>query len=195
MKHIKLFENFQEDIDWDKEMVPFRDFDDRNKWEEYYRNYIEKVTRTEFKGGMKVADKHFSEDEMLNILQGYLSYYESFTESLWQLSDHLGTANIIWARGGELFRLIYANSEEEINKENLGNHWTISDYEIEGFRDRDWKGMYGGDKKYPFLVTIQTPPNNVSVKDVDIHGNPEEKEINILDDSKIIIKSIVKIKG
>ena len=50
--------------------------------------------------------------------------------------------------------------------------------------------MYGGGKKIGFLVSIKTEPKNVSLKDVDIYGNPEEKEVNIINFNKTEVISI-----
>lgn len=202
MKYLKSYKVFEsEEVNWDKQMRTYKDVtnglsgsDKSDAWKVYYDGFIRKVSDTEFKGGYTVADNHFSEDEMYEMVKGYCYYYDSSIHTaLFELCDHLGTAQRLWNNGGKLYRLIYANTEEEIDKSNLGHHWTISEYEIDTFRDKGWKDMYGGGKQNPYLVTINVEPHNVSVKDVDIQGNPEEKEINVLDLNKIEIVDIKKL--
>lgn len=59
--------------------------------------------------------------------------------------------------------------------------------------DKGWKDMYGDGKKIAFLIEIEVESHNVSVENVDIQGNPEEKEINVLDTNKIKILNIKKL--
>jgi hypothetical protein len=199
MKYLKTYKLFEsEDIDWDKELASYNDLtsgltssEKYKKWEEYINNFLRRIASVEYKGGFTVANHHFTEEEMYDMIKGYYRFYDSsISNALFELGDHLGTAQSLWDRGGKLYRLIYANSEEEIDKENLGHHWTISEYEIEYLQDKGWKDMYGEGKAKAFLITVEVEPHNVSVEHVDIQGNPEEKEINIIDDSKLKVVDI-----
>lgn len=119
MKYLKKYKVFEsEEIDWYKEMVPYKDVISGHEgvgkikvWDEYLKNFYRKITSVEYKGGFTVGNHHFSEEEMFDMVRGYCRYYDSsISNGLFELSDHLGTAQNLWDRGGRLYRLIYANS-------------------------------------------------------------------------------------
>ena len=79
-----------------------------------------------------------------------------------------------------LYRIVFLQKFEDLNRTDLGSHWTvdrdvIDDY-IEGVEGR----THSEGKEVYVLLTATTPPNNIDNLSVDVRGNPEEKEVNII---------------
>lgn len=191
MKTYKNFINEQvQDIEWDN-LSPY----DRTKTSEenqiLLNDFRVKIIKTEFgENDLTFADRVFTFNELVNTYKSFEKYYGYYDKALFELRDHLEGADYVYNKGGDLYRLIYANSEEDINKEDLGSHWTLYEWVLGDLEDRGWQEMYGEGKEKPFIIRIKTPPHNISIEHVDIHGNPEEKEVNIIDKTKIELVSI-----
>jgi len=166
----------------------YRSYDTYEERESELKKYIRSIGEKEFPNGIA----GFDFERTLKIYTSYIDYYGYFDKGLSEMYDHLDSFEGLYNKGGQVYRLIYVNSEDEIDRENLGDHWTISTYEIDTLANNflDWGKMYGGGKKLPYMITLKTEPKNVSIDNVDVEGNPEEKEINIIDFNKTKIIDI-----
>jgi len=99
--------------------------------------------------------------------------------------------------GGKLYRIISVNHELEIklNKEELGQHWT----NYKGLEDiNEYLGTEFGIPTfgdYIAIIVIDTPPNNISIVDVNFVDWSNEQEYTIVDLSKISIKKVLLARG
>ena len=119
------------------------------------------------------------------ILKSWTQYYGDINKAQEHYNTFISEVEQKNQNGGNIYRCIFVNSIEEINKEEIGYHWTIEKYYIEDYIDRI-KQYYGMNKKLSIVVEAYTEPNNIIICD-DLAGNPEEKEINVLDFTKISI--------
>lgn len=66
-----------------------------------------------------------------------------------------------------------------MNREDLGSHWTTDRDVIDNYIEGTGR-YYSEGKDMYVLLTAKTPPNNIDNLSVDVRGNPEEKEVNII---------------
>lgn len=102
--------------------------------------------------------------------------------------------------GGYLYRIIFLTGLDKLNQE-LGEHWTHNEEKakdlIHNLYDMlDPEAGYDKEEYEPYLVTVQTKPDNI---DIDSSMNnfcniPYEEEVNIIDINKLKIISVEKIK-
>ena len=121
----------------------------------------------------------------------YLSYLEDLKISTdWDddkakddLDYYLDTLENLIKNGGQIYRLVWLFSKEDLNTDNLGDHWTI---------EPDFGNFYGnlenveedddGNRTKPYLIIAQIEPNNVNLDDSLSYYTelPNELEINII---------------
>ena len=136
-KLLKYNEFLKESVDkenWDSKARADDSFNSTEEWHRWQNKYLIEITKSEFKcddDGIDICGDHFPLKRLVDIVRGYTNYYSGYDESIRQMWDHIGTAMSLYDRGGTLYRLIYADSEDDINKEELGGSWTISTYEID----------------------------------------------------------------
>ena len=116
-------------------------------------------------------------------LKFWISYWgEGNRKGTLELREYSNDVDTLDSDGGTVYRVVFLRDFSELNREELGWHWTV-DYDIAA---RDYaSGAEGqhhqkGGKNVAVLLTCKTPPNNVTNKTVDVRGNPEEKEVNII---------------
>ena len=109
----------------------------------------------------------------------WANYYGDEEKANDELESYKYAVDRLIKDGGEVYRVIFANSSEEINSDNFGNHWTTDQGNIEDYIENIW-GYYGEGKKRAYLITAIVGPNNIDIKDVNIDGEPSEKEVNII---------------
>lgn len=128
-----------------------------------------------------IGDKALSRDDMLMAYAHAVSYYglDSGPFNMWDL---LGAVRKLYNEGGKIYRILVLDSEEGLNKDDLGTHWTFDTANIHGYMS-----LFDGDV-YPdgelYLVTAETPPGNVSLYD-DWMACIEENEIWVKDPKKL----------
>jgi hypothetical protein len=96
-----------------------------------------------------------------------------------------------------LYRSIAAESEEDIDKEMLGEHWSWEEVSARNFADNN---LWGGDSV--FLVTAATSPNNIDWERsvnayLQFSGNyssDDENELVVIDESLLEIVNIEQIR-
>lgn len=129
--------------------------------------------------------KYLKKYEHNDIINNWSNYYGNQDTAEYKYETFMNEFNMKNLKGGSIFRCIFVDSIEEINKEKIGTHWTLESYYIEDYID-SIKQYYGRDKKLTIIIEAYTPPNNIKVCD-DLGHHPDEKEINILDFTKINI--------
>ena len=94
-----------------------------------------------------------------------------------------------------LYRIIYLNDPNDLNKNNIGKHYSENKQDlINNHYDRG--SLYGNQQgEYAYLITIETNKTNIDIEK-SIENNilyPHEQEITLLNDNPNHIK-LMKIK-
>ena len=110
-------------------------------------------------------------------LKSWISYYDNRGES--ELEEYKYRVDHLIKNGGKVYRVLFADSPEEITLTDFGHHWTTESYNIDEYLDSLWSN-YGAGKKNAYVVVAIVGPNNITNRGVDVSGNPEEKEVNII---------------
>jgi len=111
-------------------------------------------------------------------LRGFGKFFGDFKQARRELNYYRSEVDSLIKNGGEIYRLIFAKSENDIDEKNIGNHWTVHSSNIDKYVFN--LGEDAGEDTRPYVVKAKVPPNSVSNKDVDIRGNPDEEEVNIV---------------
>jgi hypothetical protein len=112
-------------------------------------------------------------------LDSWRNYYDYEDRTLSEIEDYKYVVDRLIQKGGKVYRVIFADSPEEIRMDDLGIHWTIDESNIDAYIDSLWTN-YGKGKKNSYVVVAEVGPNNITNRGVDVAGNPEEKEVNII---------------
>lgn len=110
-------------------------------------------------------------------LEAWSDHYASGARARENLDDYKAEVASLIAKGGDVYRLVFANSPADINRDDFGKHWTTSEFNIEGYERNIGKHFGKGQNAYVVKATV--PPNVVTNLDVDIAYNPEESEVNL----------------
>ena len=186
--------SFDEDIDWNKDHKYPNNFKTIGEFQNWQDGYMRKIAKHEFGNITRIGDKFYNVEALSKIINGFVSFYGDYTEAIWQLNGYISTIDSLHKNGGDVYRLVYTDSIDDINKEDLGLSWTVDVDVIELLHSKDWRSMYGEGKKEAYVIKLKTEPKNITVSHVDISGNPEEKEINIINFNKTKIVSIKPLK-
>lgn len=125
----------------------------------------------------KAINKLHDPKEEEAALEGFQDYFgEKRGED--EYSDYKWTVDRLIERGGKVYRLVFANSPEEVATDKLGWHWTADPSNIANYERSI--GAYYGRGENPYVIEAVVPPNSISNESVDIAGNPEEQEVNIV---------------
>lgn len=116
-------------------------------------------------------------------VDSWTNYYGDEDRARSELDNYDYQVDSLMKRGGKVYRVIFADSPEEIRMDDLGHHWTTDSSNIDDYLDSLWSN-YGKGKKNAYVVVATVGPNNISNDVVDVSGNPEEKEVNINDTSR-----------
>jgi len=105
--------------------------------------------------------------------QEYLSYLEDLKMNTdWDderakedLDYYLDIVGNLIKNGGQIYRLVWLFSENDLNSDDLGEHWTI---------EPDFGNFYGnleneeedddGNLSKPYLIIAQIKPNNINYR-------------------------------
>jgi len=180
----KFFNSYEQAKDWYKKYrIDYAVKNSGAKAEEYSivrdedtRNYFDTMpTPAKQKNNRLIDPEYYKETQKF-----WTDYYGETRRGTVELHDYSGTVDAIIEHGGTLYRIVFLEKFEDLNREDLGSHWTvdrdvIDDY-IEGVEGR----THSAGKSVYVLLKCQTPPNNISNLHVDVRGNPEEKEVNII---------------
>ena len=111
-----------------------------------------------------------------DIVSAVSSEFGSIEDGRFETDLYLNTLSDLYNNGGTIYRLVFVNSEKQIDTNNIGNCWT---YDV-GCFDRFYNNISNGKK--PFLITAQITPKQIDI-DISIGcfiALPQEGEINIL---------------
>jgi len=156
----------------------------------YKDKFKEHILEKEFPNGLL----DFSKERLLDIFNSFLSYYGDYDKALYEMYDHIGVFIQKYEKGGYIYRLIYVDSVDDINLDDMGKHWAVDDYIVNDLHDSGWKENFGKGE-HGFVITLEVEPKNISIDNVDIEGNPEEKEVNVIDFDKTKLISVDPIKN
>lgn len=110
------------------------------------------------------------------IIEAFQCYYGSEERGLSNALDYFDEVDTLYAKGGQLWRVIFVPSADDIDVNDLGLHWT-NQWNIDRVSQLMWD--YHGGVNNEFIIKIQVAPHSISVSGVDILGNVEEEEVNV----------------
>ncbi|CAB4133493.1 hypothetical protein UFOVP257_220 [uncultured Caudovirales phage] len=126
----------------------------------------------------RVGNKLDDPEEYAKALQGFQLYFEP-KRGEEELSDYKSSFDYLNKNGGHIFRVIFADSPEEVRLNDVNVHWTYDESQISYYIDNLWT-YYGKGKKHAFVIEATVPPMSLSNWGVDLAGNPEEQEVNLV---------------
>lgn len=119
-------------------------------------------------------------EEYALALKQFVNYYGNEERAKEQLDYYKRDVDALIKNGGKVYRAVYADSVEQVDLQNPGRHWTTSDANFEDFFESGtFYDAYGRDK-IPFIIEATVAPNGVTNEKVDIAGNPNESEVNLV---------------
>jgi GNAT superfamily N-acetyltransferase len=116
--------------------------------------------------------------EFEKALKGFEDAYGDPKSALSELNYYKNTVDSLIKKGGSIYRVLFVKSINDINEKNLGNYWTIHSSNIDRYGDNLSDNADEGTQ--PYVVQAKVPPNSISNQGVDISGNPDEEEVNIV---------------
>lgn len=133
------------------------------------------------------------DSERSKILNYWSDYYGSDEKAADELDYYISDLEHKYKHGGSLFRVVFINDESELNLDDLGMSWIMDKWYLDYFIGNHWM-YYGKGKKHAYVFEVITEPNNVTIPS-DLRGNPEEKEVNIIDMSRVKLKNLWSYYG
>lgn len=112
------------------------------------------------------------------VVRAFQRYYGCEDTGLDSAEYYFDIVDSLYANGGELWRVIFVNTLEDIKLDDLGHHWT-NRYNIDRVAQLLWYYREGAGKE--FTIKIIVAPKSISVAGVDILGNVEEEEVNVIE--------------
>lgn len=148
----------------------------------YFKLYEDFINEYPFTVADKVYSKELYDDEVKSITQ----YYGDKDTAKSELDWYISSVDDIYKKGGVIYRGLYANNEQDIKglhplTKEIGEHWGLDYAETKILITQILEPHYNEGYNKIFILEVYTPPNNISIKRVDIAANIEEKEINIID--------------
>lgn len=140
-------------------------------------NGVDAIVGAKPKQQAKAINKLNDPAEEAKALKGFQDYYDD-EQGQDNYDSYKYDVDSLIKSGGKVYRLVFADSPEEVRADKLGIHWTANDYVINTLRDPF--GNYFAKGSTPYVVVAKVPPNSISNEDVDIAGNPEEQEVTIV---------------
>jgi len=110
-----------------------------------------------------------------NVLESFKEYYGD-EDGQWQFDNYRATVDNLIANGGSVYRVVFAESPEQVNLQSPGTHWTI-DSDTAGFIAG--KFSIDGAQGNAYLMKATVRPGSISNGSVDLQGNPSEQEVNV----------------
>ena len=128
-----------------------------------------------------LKEKYSSEKELEDLQDDGFDTIEDYC--IHKLDNHINLLNNYWNNGGELYRLVFT---DDVNTENLGNHWTHSYDVLELIND---ELRIEGESK---IIEGIIKPHSIDIKQsLELfYWNSEQEEIYVSNPENI---SIIKI--
>lgn len=127
-------------------------------------------------GNNKLNDKA----EYDKALAGFIEYYGSEEKARDLLDYYVDDVNSLVNKGGKIYRVVFADSPDQIKYENFGEHWVANSSDLETIADR--LRQYFGKGSNAYIVEATVPAGVVTNRNVDVESNPEEVEIGMISD-------------
>jgi len=143
---------------------------DSNTWE-YFKTLPSPAKE---KNNRLIDPKYYTE-----ALKFWIDYYGDSRRGAVEIHDYSNEVDAIIQQGGVLYRVVFLQKFEDLNRTDLGAHWTVDRDVIDDYIEGTGR-YYSEGKDMYVLLTAETPPNNIDNLSVDVRGNPEEKEVNII---------------
>lgn len=131
--------------------------------------------------------------EFAKALKGFEDAYGNQESALSELKYYKNTVDSLIKKGGSIYRVIFVKSVNDIDEKNLGNYWTIHSSNIDRYIGN--LGEDAGEDAQPYVIEAKVPPNSVSNEKVDIAGNPDEEEVNIVANKDDITYTVHEYNG
>ncbi len=134
-----------------------------------------------------------------DILKEVDRFYTDINRSKEEVDYYLSEINNLQKEGGKIYRLVFLYSPDKIDLSDLGKHWCIDRDSISNFFntlrdgsneydsfDDEFKDYDSEDKKLPYIITANIPPNFIDM-DYSISqfkALPNELEVNLIGNPK-----------
>lgn len=141
-------------------------------------------------GNFDIDDAYYQ--KMLKKLTSFFGNPGRATETL---ERHLDNVKRLYENGGILYRLMFLESKEKINKNKLGRHWVADEYVLDDIRNSLLNAVRSEkDPDYEYIITIKIPPKNVDVENSisQFIENPTEEEMWLNSTKQAKIEDIQK---
>ncbi len=138
----------------------------------------------------------FVEKNKDEILKAWTKHYGDSDVAEDELEGYISDVRRLNKEGGKVYRVLFTNDISDIDKDSLGksDSWTTSKENAQAIVEVNHK-FYGEGKEKAFLIEADVKPDNVTIKDVDVKGNPHEKELGIKDANNLSIANIYQSVG
>lgn len=138
----------------------------------------------------RVGNKLDDPKEFANALRGFQQYYD-LEHGASELEYYKSSFDYLNKHGGKIYRVVFANSPEEVRLNDVNEHWTHDSSQIDYYISNLWT-YYGKGKKHAFVIEATVPPMSLSNWGVDLAGNPEEQEVNLVaNQNQVVYKLFV----
>lgn len=170
----------------------------REVWDKYKNIIKNKIKKILFVNKVRWYDRDITEniikDKSVKILKEQITLSDENTEFMYDAYKVMGLdeewaiedlQNLLeWLSGLPdtltLYRLLYIDEESDINKEELGDHYSHNKKELlDNHHNRG--SLYGGYGDYPILITVEVKKDQIDIFNT-LHNNilyPHEEEITL----------------
>ena len=136
-----------------------------------------------------LSDKKYYDEVLEYWASGVYGDYEKAKQIL---DNYIWSVDSIYEHGGELHRVIFIDDIAEFNSTDLGKHWTVDPEVIKTYPHTTAASVGGsGKKKHDVLITAQVEPHNIENLNVNVLGDWDEFEVNIIDPRRAKYKAQV----
>ena len=139
---------------------------------EYYKNL---PTPTKQKNNSLSNPEYYQECK-----EYWADYYGDDRRGTIELHGYIGDVDHLIEKGGYVYRVVFLEKFEDLNKTQLGSHWTVDHDVLEEYIESVAGRSHSKNKDVYVELVAHVPPNNIENLGVDVRGNPEEKEVNII---------------
>ena len=129
---------------------------------------------------MQIGEYEITSDVYEKWLKHLTIWFNNSGRAEETLERHLDNVQRLYNEGGILYRLMFLEKSETIDKNNLGQHWVADENVLEDIRSMLLDTARGEkDPDYEYTITIKIPPKNVNIQDSisEFLANPNEEEI------------------
>ena len=144
---------------------------------------------------MQIGNFKISPEKYQEWLKKLTSWFNNSGRAEETLERHLDNIQRLYNEGGILYRLMFLERGETIDKNNLGQHWVADENVLADIRNMLLDTAKAEkDPDYEYTITIKIPPKNINIHDSisDFLENPNEEEIYLNNTRNAKIQDIQK---